>query len=73
MQCSKGTNMNCYLITIRVAYSLSSNTYYTKIINTDKTGVELGNELKLIVHDILVEHGDIAFENSTSILLFEKL
>lgn len=65
--------MNCYLITIRVAYSLSSNTYYTKIINTDKTGVELGNELKLIVHDILVEHCDTAFENSTSILLFEKL
>ncbi len=65
--------MNCYLITIRVAYSLSSNTYYTKIINTDKTSVELGNELKLIVHDILVEHGDTAFENSTSILLFEKL
>lgn len=65
--------MNCYLITIRVAYSLSSNTYYTKIINTDKTGVELGNELKLIVHDILVEHSDTAFENSTSILLFEKL
>lgn len=65
--------MNCYLITIRVAYSLSSNTYYTKIINTDKTGVELGNELKLIVHDILVEHNDTAFENSTSILLFEKL
>lgn len=65
--------MNCYLITIRVAYSLSSNTYYTKIINTDKTGVELGNELKLIVHDILVEHDDTAFENSTSILLFEKL
>ena len=65
--------MNCYLITIRVAYSLSSNTYYTKIINTDKTGVELGNELKLIVHDILVERSDTAFENSTSILLFEKL
>lgn len=65
--------MTCYLITIRVAYSLSSNTYYTKIINTDKTGVELGNELKLIVHDILVEHSDTAFENSTSILLFEKL
>ena len=65
--------MNCYLITIRVAYSLSSNTYYTKIINTDKTGVELGNELKSIVHDILVEHSDTAFENSTSILLFEKL
>lgn len=65
--------MNCYLITIRVAYSLSSNTYYTKIINTDKTGVELGNELKLIVHDILEEHGDTVFENSTSILLFEKL
>lgn len=65
--------MNCYLITIRVAYSLSSNTYYTKIFNTDKTGVELGNELKLVVHDILVEHDDIAFENSISILLFEKL
>ena len=65
--------MNCYLITIRVAYSLSSNTYYTKIFNTDKTGVELGNELKHIIHDILVEHGDIAFENSTSILLFNKL
>ena len=65
--------MNCYLLTIRVAYSLSSNTYYTKIINTDKTGVELGNELKLNVHDILVERSDTAFENSTSILLFEKL
>lgn len=65
--------MNCYLITIRVAYSLSSNTYYTKIINTDKTGVELGNELKLIIRDILTEHDDLAFENSTSILLFEKL
>lgn len=65
--------MNCYLITIRVAYSLSSNTYYTKIINTDKTGVELGNELKLIIRDILKEHDDLAFENSTSILLFEKL
>jgi hypothetical protein len=65
--------MNCYLITIRVAYSLSSNTYYTKIFNTDKTGVELGNELKQIVRDILVEHDDTAFENSTSILLFEKL
>lgn len=65
--------MNCYLITIRVAYSLSSNTYYTKVINTDKTGVELGNELKLIIRDILAEHDDLAFENSTSILLFEKL
>lgn len=65
--------MNCYLITIRVAYSLSSNTYYTKIVNTDKTGVELGNELKNIVNDILKEHGDLAFKNSTSILLFEKL
>jgi hypothetical protein len=65
--------MNCYLITIRVVYNLSIDTYYTKIINTDKTGVELGNELKLIVHDILEEHGDTAFENSTSILLFEKL
>ena len=65
--------MNCYLITIRVAYSLSSNTYYTKIINTDKTGVELGNELKRIIRDILKEHDDLAFENSTSILLFEKL
>ena len=65
--------MNCYLITIRVAYSLSSNTYYTKIFNTDKTGVELGDEIKSIVHDILVEHDDTAFENSTSILLFEKL
>jgi hypothetical protein len=65
--------MNCYLITIRVAYSLSSNTYYTKIFNTDKTGVKLGDEIKSIVHDILVEHDDTAFENSTSILLFEKL
>jgi hypothetical protein len=65
--------MNCYLITIRVAYSLSSNTYYTKIFNTDKTGVKLGDELKQIVRDILVEHDDTAFENSTSILLFEKL
>lgn len=65
--------MNCYLITIRVAYSLSSNTYYTKVINTDKTGAKLGSELKDIVHDILAEHGDTAFENSTSILLFEKL
>ena len=65
--------MNCYLITIRVAYSLSSNTYYTKIFNTDKTGVELGDEIKSIIRDILVEHDDTAFENSTSILLFEKL
>ena len=65
--------MNCYLITIRVVYNLSIDTNYTKIINTDKTGVELGNELKLIVYDILAEHGDTAFENSTSIILFEKL
>lgn len=65
--------MNCYLITIRVAYSLSSNTYYTRIFNTDKTGVELGKELENIVYDILKEHDDTAFEKSTSILLFEKL
>jgi hypothetical protein len=65
--------MKTYLITIRVAYSLSSNTYYTKTFNTDSVGEDLAKEIKLVIKDILKEHNDEAFENSTSVLLFEKL
>lgn len=62
-----------YILTIRVEYSLSSCTYYTKMFSTDFKDEELGEYIMNdVVPGMLREHQDDPSIN-TSIILLKQL